>query len=272
MKLFSALFVVIFLSVSVQTSSSHADPKECSESLKTLIEDNAYLKNPPAATNFRSWKDYQENLAIRWNDFFLAKTVIDIGSGQGIAVRDALEGGTFTRAIAIDFSDHSNAKHWDYVSDKTKSKIRFEEDSAEAALLRHPNTADVIVDNYGAFTYSPARIHILNSAFRALKPGGIAYFRCPPVSFVKVGVEMIPLEAYLSRKYPKIFSVRKNRTVPFENPDLDPFISADTVLVMRRPRGFQPIDLPLEIRSHRKWFFPGHSKIEFPFLVFDEKH
>ncbi len=271
MKIF---WIILNLALLVTPSLSHADTEDsCAmgTSLKKLVSDNAYLKNPPAATNHRDWSDYENNLAIRWNDFFMAKTLIDLGAGQGFAVRDAIESGEFKNAIAIDFTDFSSARHWDFAPERTISKVRFEEDSAEAALLRYPNTADVIVDNYGAFTYSPARVHILNSAYRALKPGGIAYFRCPPVSFVHSGGKTVPLETYLSKKYPKVFSIRKNRTTPFEDLEVEPYTSAETVLVMKREREVPPFDLNLEIESHRKWYHPGYSRIEFPFIFFREK-
>jgi len=239
--------------------------------LKKLVEDNAYLKTPPRAVNFRSWEDYVEDLAIQSMDFRTNGTLIDLGAGQGYAVRDAIEERAFREAIAIDFTDHSNAHHWDLTRERTRSKIRFEEDSAEATLLRYPGVAEVITDNYGAFTYSPARIHILNSAFRALKPGGIAYFRCPPVSFVKTFEGVVPLEVYLSQKYPEIFSIRKNRDKPFMDPELDPFVSARTVLVMKKPLREASLDLRLEIESHRKWQLPDYPLIEFPWIVFSEK-
>jgi SAM-dependent methyltransferase len=266
----AALFAFVLVS-SLFTYAGEEDSCSLGTSLKKLVSDNAYLKDPPKATNHRDWSDYEKNLAIRWNDFFMAKTLIDLGAGQGFAVRDAIESGEFKNAIAIDFTDFSYARHWDFAPERTLSKVRFEEDSAEAALLRYPNTADVIVDNYGAFTYSPARVHILNSAFRALKPGGIAYFRCPPLSFVSSNGRMIPLENYLSQKYPRIFSVRKNRSSPFENPEEDPYISAETVLVMKRPKDGTTLDLTLEIGSHQKWYHPNYSKIEFPFITFSEK-
>ncbi len=264
--------VLLLLSTSANLSlADQEDSCHLGTNLKKLASDNAYLKNPPAATNHRDWNDYENNLAIKWNDFFMAKTLIDLGAGQGFAVRDAIESGEFKNAIAIDFTDFSSAKHWDYAHEKTISKIRFEEDSAEAALLRYPNTADVIVDNYGAFTYSPARIHILNSAFRALKPGGIAYFRCPPLSFVRSGGHTFPLEVHLSKKYPKVFSIRKNRTTPFSDLEVEPYTSAETVLVMKRPKDAFFLDLDFEIESHGKWYHPGYSRIEFPFLFFREK-
>jgi SAM-dependent methyltransferase len=266
------LLVLLLLSTSANLSrADQEDSCHLGTNLKKLVSDNAYLKSPPTATNHRDWSDYENNLAIKWNDFFMAKTLIDLGAGQGMAVREAIESGEFKNAIAIDLTDFSSAKHWDYARESTLPKIRFEEDSAEAALLRYPNTADVIVDNYGAFTYSPARIHILNSAFRALKPGGIAYFRCPPLSFVSSGGRMTPLEIYLSQKYPRIFTVRKNRTTPFENPDLDPYTAAETVLVMKRPKDGTVLDLELEIGSHQKWNHPNYFRIEFPFLTYIEK-
>jgi hypothetical protein len=75
----------------------------------------------------------------------------------------------------------------------------------------------------------------------------------------------------LSKKYPKVFSIRKNRTTPFADLEVEPYTSAETVLVMKRDRDVPPFDLNLEIESHRKWYHPGYSRIEFPFIFFREK-
>jgi SAM-dependent methyltransferase len=241
------------------------------QSLQESIRSNVYSRRDIGATNDRSWQTYVETLAIRWIDWNGKRLIIDLGAGQGIAMKEAVETGAFERAVLIDFHDFGFADHWFFAETDTLHRVIHEQGAAELVLAKYDSAADVIVDNYGAFTYSPARLHLLKSAFRALRPGGRAYLRTPPVSFVKMGDEsMVPLEVYLEKKFPRIFSVRNNERFPKERPTNDQMIGASRVLVMYRPKDAPFPEFSLKLLSESHWLHPHDSHIRFPLLMYGE--
>jgi SAM-dependent methyltransferase len=246
----------------------YAQANQCSSYLEQLVQQNAYWGRDIKATNFRSWSRYQESLAIRFFDFFRAKTLIDLGSGQGYAVREALESQAFQNAIAIDLHPQDESPHWSFTPHEIRDRIIHEEGAAEYILSRYEKSADVIVDNYGAFTYSPARLHLLEKAYAALKPGGIAYFRTPPVNTVMDGGRFRTLEEDLALRFPKIFSIRK--TSSKIGTLSDEMVESHTVLVMKRNLRVEELHIPLEITEATSWTHPSDSKIRFPVLTFRE--
>ena len=263
------LLLTLFLplwGLSFLNSDALAD--DCNSYLERLVEQNAYWGRDLKATNFRSWSRYKETLGIRFFDFFRAQTLIDLGSGLGYAVREALEAEEFENAIAIDLHPQDEAPHWSFTSWGIRDRITHEEGAAELILDRYQNSADVIVDNYGAFTYSPARLPLLEKIYAALKPGGIAYLRTPPANLVIRGSVTLPLEEDLALRFPKIFSVRK---IPFKSSRAsNEWIESHTVLVMKRNPKVQKLRLPLEISESTFWTHPSDQKIRFPVLTFSE--
>jgi SAM-dependent methyltransferase len=252
----------------IAVGSPGALANSCSSYLETLVEQNAYWGRDLKATNFRSWARYKESLGIRFLDYFRPNTLIDLGSGQGYAVREALEKDEFKNAIAIDLHPQDDAPHWSYTPSEILDRITHEEGPAEYILDHYQNRADAIVDNYGAFTYSPARIHLLEKAYAALKPGGIAYFRTPPTNFFIQGSSLIPFEEELAHRFPKIFSVRKTAASPSQGSS--EMVESHTVLVMKRSSRLEELSLPYQIIQSDFWSHPSDSKIRFPVLTFSE--
>jgi SAM-dependent methyltransferase len=269
MKLFFVIGMVLVLMPF--TPTSQADPKSCLPLvLQDLIQQNPYWTRDIGATNFRGWNTYKTTLAMKPGEIRGAKTLIDIGAGKGFAIKEAVETEKFTRAIAIDIHDHSEAEHWRFASFDTEDKITHEVDPAEVVLPHYPDFAGLIVDNYGGYTYSPARIHILEQAFKALKPGGSAFFRAPPVSFVKTKKGLVSLETFLTEKYPKYFSVRINSSSAIVESELERFTNAKSVLVMKRPVKTDQLHLNLSIAEQTEWVSPESKSIRFPILTFKE--
>jgi SAM-dependent methyltransferase len=235
--------------------------------LHALASKNPYWARDLKFTNTRNWDTYRETLVMKRSDLRGAKTLIDLGAGKGIAVREAVERLKLERAVAIDLHDHFVPTEWEGFHDRVEEKILHHTEAAESALLRHPGEADLIVDNYGAYTYSPARIHLLEAAFQSLKPGGKAFLRIPPASFVKTPSGLQPLEEYLVERFPGIFGIRTRGWFPKRQSELEGFTDSRKVLVMTRPKkSTNPLRLNLQVSEQTEWSHPGAGKIRIPVL------
>lgn len=211
----------------------------------------------------RGWETYRETLAFRWHDWNGKKLIIDLGAGQGVAMK---------QAVAIDFYDHSHADHWFSADTEVLHRVIHEQGPVERILPKYFSTADVIVDNYGAFVYSSARLPLLETSFRALRPGGRAYFRMPPLSFVRTpDGGLMPLGDYLQKKHPHIFSIRTTESLPRELPLLEKMVDAKEVLVMLRPKLDAFPKLPLEVLGEHYWIHPKDPRMKFPVVIYLEK-
>ena len=265
----SILPSILIFALGFQAHASK-DPNDClQELLARSIQKNVYSRADIGATNDRSWQTYRQTLAFRWHDWNGKKLIIDLGAGQGVAMKEAVESGAFERAVAIDFHDHTEAGHWMITETEVLHRVVYEQGAAETILPKYFSAADVIVDNYGAFTYSSARLHLLESAYRALRPGGRAYIRTPPVAFViQPDRTLIPLGEHLSKKYPQFFSVRFNESWSAQRPLHHEMVGAHQVLIMTRSKSDPFPRLTLTVEQEYFWTHPQDKRMKFPVVIY----
>lgn len=118
-------------------------------------------------------------------------------------------------------------------------KFIYEVGYAEEILPKYKNQAKRITDLWGAYSYSPARIELVQSYYQALAPGGKAYVLVP--IRVKTGFRYddvlgefgLSFEEYLVKRYPQVFSLEspKNASIPSD------------VLVVKKPLDSFDLDL-----------------------------
>jgi hypothetical protein len=103
-----------------------------------------------------------------------------------------------------------------------KANVIFEVGLGEEVLRKYENQVTLISDVYAAFFYSPDRLQVLEVNFKALKPGGEAYYYLGD-GLVKRDVKHdeyegdvvkmkkshdMTLPRFLERKFPTIFSLK----------------------------------------------------------------
>ena len=148
-----------------------------------------------------------------------------------------------------------------------KNNITYEVGLSEKVLSKYENAVTLISDVFAAFFYSPNRLDVLMSAYRALKPGGEAHFLTRARGFwswnaykgdevhLKNG-KVVSLPKYLVLKFPTVFT--------YDNG----FDSG--VLIMKK--GAIDIDLQnfLEVVSY-EWYKNDASGYAVPKLIIREK-
>lgn len=137
--------------------------------------------------------------------------VLDLGGGKGIALHQMAEQKNIT-AIVI-----NTQKPDGFVSNApTLGHFVYHEGWAEKELMKFKNQADLIVDIWGAFSYSILKDKIIQETYTALKPGAKAYILFHPRktrAIVKWQVQTVTgledrqarIDEFLAVTYPKIF-------------------------------------------------------------------
>lgn len=137
--------------------------------------------------------------------------VLDLGGGKGTALHQMAEQKNIT-AIVI-----NTQKPDGFVSNApTLGYFVYHEGWVEKELMKFKNQADLIVDIWGAFSYSILKDKIIQETYTALKPGGKAYILFHPKktrAIVKWQVRSMngledreaKFDEFLAINYPKIF-------------------------------------------------------------------
>jgi hypothetical protein len=166
--------------------------------------------------------------------------VLDLGGGQGRAMFELVMQ-TMARAFVINTQKFS-AQPWIVMHRLSVfDRLTYIADYAENALRKFKNKAKLIVDMWGAFSYSPSKKEIIELTYEALVPGGEAHFFWASERYsleVKTPTGAIPLSQWLVAKHPDIFSFRNSRLSGN---------SKNLVMEMRKPLG-GPKSLNLNLR------------------------
>ncbi len=245
---------LLTLAVSFAGSLAGARTLSCESLFKSGgVEYRAH--NPTAALNAadytsinnRTMAQYSSSLLggksnyaklVRKGDF-----VLDLGGGRGQAMWD-LANQVEIEAVVINTQDYSTEFH----RQPAKGRLSYRTGWVEEVLPSVPsNSAAVVFDMFGAFTYSPRKDLIVQEALRVLKPGGSAFllfdFTVTP-AFVQTSHGLQRFDEYLVERWPANF---KSRSV-FESG------RAMRVIEIRKPKSFlrwlspaTELLLPLEV-------------------------
>lgn len=112
---------------------------------------------------------------------------------------------------------------------------------SEQALRATQKNADLIVDLFGSFYYSPERPALLEAMYRNLGPDGTAFIGFDEVAVSMVeqkGKSPISLTKYLTENFPDVFQSGSNGKA--------------TWLMMKRSQNRAKLDLDLEISGYYK--------------------
>lgn len=148
---------------------------------------------------------------------------------------------------------------------RRSASVEFAVGSALEQLKGRENTADVLVDVYGAFFYGEDRLALLEAYYATLKPGGVA-FVCLGRTEEYGGDEVhrneggppVTLPSYLVGKYDGIFDV-------YQSP------GGRWFLVMEKPvDGPEKLALPLKAKRNGAYQDDGAGNVV-PQLRLDEK-
>ncbi|MES2962746.1 MAG: class I SAM-dependent methyltransferase [Bdellovibrionota bacterium] len=167
--------------------------------------------------NARQKNEYEISLFpkdIRFRDLLRrGDVVLDVGGGQGRAMSELAQA-LPVHTIVINTQDFS-ALH---SRTRFKGSLEYKVGWAEQKLKEIPSgSVHLVVDLWGAFTYSPNKAEILEEIYRILKPGGRAYLLFPNKTPAHVEDPSInygqpmQLDAYFMRKFPGLVSRRNSQ-------------------------------------------------------------
>ncbi|HEX4926226.1 MAG TPA: class I SAM-dependent methyltransferase, partial [Bdellovibrionales bacterium] len=136
--------------------------------------------------------------------------VLDIGGGTGRAMFElALQ--TLARVFVINTQRYSKQSLVEAAGADPGARFRFLSGFVEDILPRFKNRAKLIVDMWGAFSYSPAKAEIVEAVYAALKPGGQAVIYVAAATYeiyVNTPAGKVRFVEWLVTTYPGLFSLR----------------------------------------------------------------
>lgn len=129
---------------------------------------------------------------------------------------------------------------------KKSGQLVYDVGYAEETLSKYKNQATLITDLWGAYSYSPARVQLLEEYYNALKVGGKGHILVPV--YAKSGFFYNPtttkfqitLEDFLVEKYPNIFKLRSLKSQ----------FSESKVLEIVRDPNVAELKINLKLKNH----------------------
>lgn len=255
-------FLNLTFIISLALLSSQAFALKVCDLLTSAVEFNRNAKVAIQAyhqPNKRSFEEYQSILSMPEGFIRDGMTVLDSGSGLGVAMQEAARKHNI-KAIAVNAQDVSGADVFKQGADLVASgKLVYRDGYSEAVLAEYPNQIDRITDVWGAYPYTGNRAYLVEQYYHALKPGGEARILVPSFcqTVLKVTKEesrnytwvddeqhqkLIMFEQWLHRAHPEIFDWERSK---------HPRSSMSLVLVIKKPMNGSTIDLGLTMDAIR---------------------
>ncbi len=250
----------IYFTACVFFLSSPAFSLQVCELLASAVEFNRNAKvaiQTYHQPNKRTYQDYQSILSMPEGFIGNGMTVLDSGSGLGVAMQEVARKFDI-KAIAVNAQDVSSSEVFKQGADLVaKGKLIYREGYSEAVLSEFPNQLDRITDVWGAYPYTGNRALLVEQYYNALKPGGEARILVPSYcqTVLKVSNEesrkytwnddeqhqkLIMFEQWLHKTYPNIFNWERSK---------HPRSAMSLVLVIKKPMNGTTISLGLTMDS-----------------------
>lgn len=222
-----------------------------------------YSPRRPNDRPLRGNGSYNSTLRASLEDHLpIGGVVIGLGSGHGYALRELSE---LNHATAIVLNTQKPTQEILDYEKKAEGQFRYIKGWAEETLRLFKNFADLIVDVFGAYSYSIEKVSLIQDMYQALKIGGTARiliaqnseaYVVDPVQrelWIKNGrrgaTGLTSLHYWLTEKHPDIFS-----WIPIDPPkhywDTGKVQSNFGVLVMKKNTNQSTLDLKLSYMEH----------------------
>ncbi len=147
--------------------------------------------------------------------------IIDLGAGQAKAMRELARKNQLI-TVGIN-SIQGSPRTPEEIKFKDQGEFYFIQGLAEIRLsevVEEHGQANIILDIFGAYSFSPDPLYLLEQVYDALAPGGRAYIAFDPTktkNYILMTVDNgrqsikkpVPFHTWLAWNYPQIFSVRK---------------------------------------------------------------
>jgi SAM-dependent methyltransferase len=193
--------------------------------------------------------------------------IIDVGGAHGEAVRELSQK---KNAIAIVFNTQTADEDLTNAVIGSNGKFQYVKGWAEEELPKYVNLADLLLDVYGAYSYSIEKVKLIEAYYNALKPGGMARIVVPVNSVAhvvdpakrkiwldrlksrthdSVAPGLLPLHHWLVEKYPEIFSWVSTSKAEFSWTTKG-LHDGSGVLVIKKPLKDQSLKLGLTYLQH----------------------
>lgn len=238
----------------------------------------AEYKNP----NSRSLQDYDDitGVSSKKNINSLVAlvpkkgVVIDLGGGIGAALHEMAKIKDIN-AIVINAQKPENF----IPTGKTKGQFEYVSGWAEIEIKKYKGKADLVLDIWGAFSYSIMKAELIEQAYAALKPGGRAFILFHPrktralvkwQAQTQTGFESreARLDLFLEAVYPKIFKTSWSKAQE---------TSQARIIEIRKPSsgGPESLNLGLTLKSVQEEVLPmntfNHIELEWNHIA-DERN
>lgn len=165
--------------------------------------------NPTAQLSFDHYPQANKRSLNRYNSTFNislqrrtkpGSLVIDLGGGPGVAMLELAEA-TGAKTIVI------NTQWNPDIPVASNGEFIYRRGWVEEILPEYINVADIIVDLWGAFSYSINKKEILEDVWNALKPGGDAFlyfnYRKTPATIYNRENGKYYLHRWLATRFPQ---------------------------------------------------------------------